>query len=105
MPETLYLTVNLIDRYLLGSPVERSNLQLVGVSALPVRSRRASAAALNVSAVSAASGSFRSETPKRVAYVTTPSSENGFVLEGEGERRQEGEGKRQEEERRCERGR
>ena len=26
--------MNLIDRYLLGSPVERSNLQLVGVSAL-----------------------------------------------------------------------
>ena len=39
VPETLYLTVNLIDRYLLGSPVERSNLQLVGVSALLLASK------------------------------------------------------------------
>ena len=39
VPETLYLTVNLLDRYLLGSPVERSNLQLVGVSALLLASK------------------------------------------------------------------
>ncbi|KAJ1459441.1 cyclin-like protein [Pelagophyceae sp. CCMP2097] len=39
VPETLYLTVNLIDRYLLNSPVERSNLQLVGVSALLLASK------------------------------------------------------------------
>jgi cyclin B len=39
VPETLYLTVNLIDRYLLGSLVERSNLQLVGVSALLLASK------------------------------------------------------------------
>ena len=31
--------MNLIDRYLLGSPVERSNLQLVGVSALLLASK------------------------------------------------------------------
>ncbi len=29
MPETLYLTVNLIDRYLEAKPVTRRNLQLV----------------------------------------------------------------------------
>ena len=39
VPETLYLTVNLIDRYLLNQPVERSNLQLVGVSALLLGSK------------------------------------------------------------------
>jgi len=39
VPETLYLTVTLIDRYLHGSPVERSNLQLVGVSALLLASK------------------------------------------------------------------
>ena len=39
VPETLYLTVNLIDRYLLCSLVERSNLQLVGVSSLLLASK------------------------------------------------------------------
>ena len=34
VPETLYLTVNLIDRYLELETVERSRLQLVGVTAL-----------------------------------------------------------------------
>jgi len=36
VPETLYLTINIIDRYLELEPVERSNLQLVGVTALLV---------------------------------------------------------------------
>jgi cyclin B len=30
MPETLFLTVNLIDRFLALKPVTRRNLQLVG---------------------------------------------------------------------------
>ncbi|KAJ9533736.1 hypothetical protein QJQ45_026808 [Haematococcus lacustris] len=34
MPETLYLTVNIIDRYLELKPVTRRNLQLVGVTAM-----------------------------------------------------------------------
>ncbi len=34
MMETLYLTVNLIDRYLSVQSVSRKNLQLVGVTAL-----------------------------------------------------------------------
>jgi cyclin B len=34
VPETLYLTINLIDRYLELEQVERSKLQLVGVTAL-----------------------------------------------------------------------
>ena len=37
VPETLYLTVNIIDRYLEKKQVRRSKLQLVGVSALLVR--------------------------------------------------------------------
>lgn len=37
VPETLYLTVNLIDRFLEKKQVRRSKLQLVGVSALLVR--------------------------------------------------------------------
>ena len=36
VPETLYLTVNLIDRFLEIENVERSKLQLVGVTALLV---------------------------------------------------------------------
>jgi Cyclin, N-terminal domain len=36
VPETLYLTVNLIDRYLEKKQVRRSKLQLVGVAALLV---------------------------------------------------------------------
>ena len=38
VPETLYLTVNLIDRYLQLKTVRRSKLQLVGVACLMVRS-------------------------------------------------------------------
>ena len=34
VPETLYLTVNIIDRYCSKNPVPRSKLQLVGVTAL-----------------------------------------------------------------------
>ena len=34
VPETLYLTVNLIDRYLELEPVKRDKLQLVGVTAM-----------------------------------------------------------------------
>ena len=37
VPETLYLTVILIDRYLEKKQVRRSRLQLVGVAALLVR--------------------------------------------------------------------
>ena len=36
MPETLYLSVNIIDRYLSKVQVERKKLQLVGVTALLV---------------------------------------------------------------------
>ena len=36
VPETLYLTVNLIDRYLQRKQVRRSKLQLVGVACLMV---------------------------------------------------------------------
>jgi G2/mitotic-specific cyclin-B, other len=39
VPETLYLTVNIIDRYLSQKQVRRSKLQLVGVSALLVASK------------------------------------------------------------------
>jgi len=39
VPETLYLTVNLIDRYLSVKEVERPNLQLVGVSCLLIASK------------------------------------------------------------------
>lgn len=34
MPETLFLTTNLIDRFLSKEPVSRKNLQLVGVTAM-----------------------------------------------------------------------
>lgn len=34
MPETLFLTTNLIDRFLAKEPVSRKNLQLVGVTAM-----------------------------------------------------------------------
>lgn len=34
MAETLYLTVYLIDKYLESNPINRSKLQLVGVSAM-----------------------------------------------------------------------
>lgn len=39
MPETLFLTVNLIDRYLEIKPVTRRNLQLVGVTAMLIASK------------------------------------------------------------------
>ncbi len=39
MPETLFLTVNLIDRYLALAPVTRKNLQLVGVTAMLLASK------------------------------------------------------------------
>lgn len=38
-PETLYLTVNLIDRFLAIQPVIRKNLQLVGVTAMLLASK------------------------------------------------------------------
>jgi cyclin B len=34
MPETLYLTINLIDRFLARQTVVRKNLQLVGITAM-----------------------------------------------------------------------
>ena len=39
VPETLYLTVNLIDRYLERAEVSRAKLQLVGVACLLVASK------------------------------------------------------------------
>lgn len=39
VPETAYLTINLIDRYLVKTTVERSKLQLVGVGALLLASK------------------------------------------------------------------
>ena len=39
VPETLYLTVNLIDRFLERAQVARSKLQLVGVTALLLASK------------------------------------------------------------------
>lgn len=39
MPETMYLTVNLIDRYLERKPVARQKLQLVGVTAMLLASK------------------------------------------------------------------
>lgn len=39
MPETLFLTVNLIDRFLAAAPVTRKNLQLVGVTAMLIASK------------------------------------------------------------------
>lgn len=39
VPETLYLTVNLIDRYLERETVERPKLQLVGVTCLLIASK------------------------------------------------------------------
>jgi G2/mitotic-specific cyclin-B, other len=39
VPETLYLTVNLIDRYLEKKEVSRQNLQLVGVTAMLIASK------------------------------------------------------------------
>ncbi|GBG75230.1 hypothetical protein CBR_g19866 [Chara braunii] len=39
LPETLYLTANLIDRYLAKKPTERKNLQLVGITAMLIASK------------------------------------------------------------------
>lgn len=39
MPETLYLTINVIDRYLSMETVLRRELQLVGVSAMLIASK------------------------------------------------------------------
>jgi len=39
MPETLFLTVNLIDRYLAKEQINRNRLQLLGVSAMQVASK------------------------------------------------------------------
>ena len=39
VPETLYLTINLIDRYLAEKEVSRPRLQLVGVTALLIASK------------------------------------------------------------------
>jgi len=39
MEETLYLTVNLIDRFLALQPVVRKKLQLVGVTAMLLASK------------------------------------------------------------------
>lgn len=39
VPETLYLTVNLIDRYLERVEVMRDKLQLVGVTAMLIASK------------------------------------------------------------------
>lgn len=39
MPETLFLTTNLIDRFLEVSPITRKNLQLVGVTAMLLASK------------------------------------------------------------------
>lgn len=39
MPETLYLTVNIVDRYLATKTVPRKELQLVGISAMLVASK------------------------------------------------------------------
>eukprot|EP00878_Enallax_costatus_P017432 GHUV01018309.1.p1 GENE.GHUV01018309.1~~GHUV01018309.1.p1 ORF type:complete len:236 (+),score=89.03 GHUV01018309.1:993-1700(+) len=39
MPESLFLTINLIDRYLAVRPVTRKNLQLVGVTAMLVAAK------------------------------------------------------------------
>ncbi len=39
VPETLFLTVNLIDRYLQHKQVTRQKLQLVGVTAMLIASK------------------------------------------------------------------
>lgn len=38
-PETIFLTVNILDRYLEKTPINRSRLQLLGVSAMLVASK------------------------------------------------------------------
>ena len=39
LPETLYLTINLIDRYLTTQNIYRNKLQLVGVTAMLIASK------------------------------------------------------------------
>jgi hypothetical protein len=39
LPETLFLTVSLIDRFLERVKIQRSNLQLVGVTAMLIASK------------------------------------------------------------------
>jgi len=39
LPETLFLTINLIDRYLERVQIKRNNLQLVGVTAMLIASK------------------------------------------------------------------
>lgn len=39
VPETLYLTVNLIDRYLSSNAIPRQKLQLVGVAAMLIATK------------------------------------------------------------------
>lgn len=39
LPETLFLTVNLIDRFLSTTQIKRSDLQLVGVTAMVIASK------------------------------------------------------------------
>lgn len=38
VPDTLYLTVNYIDRYLSGNPMNRQRLQLLGVACMMIAS-------------------------------------------------------------------
>ncbi len=39
LPETLFLTINLIDRYLSFEVIEKQNAQLLGVAALMISSK------------------------------------------------------------------
>ena len=39
LPETLFLTISLIDRYLERVQIKRNNLQLVGVTAMLIASK------------------------------------------------------------------
>jgi cyclin B len=39
LPETLFLTINLIDRYLDKAPVHRTKLQLVGAASMLIASK------------------------------------------------------------------
>jgi cyclin B len=39
MPETLYLTIYIVDRYLSLQPVLRRELQLVGIAAMLIASK------------------------------------------------------------------